>query len=68
MPLLPMLTREAVDPEVRPLWDECERAFPAFRHLWAPQAHSLVVDLAFLELDVEPEVAPREPAAAVARP
>jgi AhpD family alkylhydroperoxidase len=37
------MTREQVDPEVRPLWDECERLFPAFRHLWATQAHSPIV-------------------------
>jgi AhpD family alkylhydroperoxidase len=43
MPLLPLMTRERVDPEVRPLWDECERSFPAFRHLWATQAHSPIV-------------------------
>jgi AhpD family alkylhydroperoxidase len=43
MPLLPMLTREQVDPEVRPLWDECERTYPAFRHLWGTQAHSPIV-------------------------
>lgn len=43
MPLLPMLTREQVDPEVRSLWDECERTYPAFRHLWATQAQSPTV-------------------------
>ena len=43
MPLLPMPTREQVDPAVWPLWDECERAYPAFRHLWATQAHSPIV-------------------------
>ena len=43
MPLLEMLTREQVDPEVRPLWDECERTYPAFRHLWGTQAHSPIV-------------------------
>jgi AhpD family alkylhydroperoxidase len=43
MALLPLMTREQVDPEVRPLWDECERLFPAFRHLWATQAHSPIV-------------------------
>jgi len=43
MPLMSMPTREQVDPEVRPLWDECERAFPAFKHLWATQAHSPIV-------------------------
>lgn len=42
-PLLPPMTRELVDPEIRPLWDECERLFPAFRHLWATQAHSPIV-------------------------
>lgn len=40
MPLLPMPTREQVDPELRPLWDECERTYPSFKHLWATQAHS----------------------------
>ena len=43
MPLMPMPTREQVDPEVRPLWDECERAYPAFKHLWATQANSSIV-------------------------
>jgi AhpD family alkylhydroperoxidase len=43
MPLMSMPTREQVDPEVRPLWDECERAYPAFKHLWATQANSPIV-------------------------
>jgi hypothetical protein len=43
MPLLSMLTREQVDPEVRALWDECERTYPAFKHLWATQANSPIV-------------------------
>jgi AhpD family alkylhydroperoxidase len=38
-----MATREQVDPEVRALWDECERTFPAFKHLWATQAHSPII-------------------------
>lgn len=40
MPLLPPLTREQVAADLRPLWDECEATVPAFRHLWATQAHS----------------------------
>lgn len=43
MALLPLTTREQVDPEIRPLWDECERVYPAFKHLWATQAHSPTV-------------------------
>ena len=40
MPLLEPLTRDQVDPELRPLWDECEHAYPDFRNLWATMAHS----------------------------
>ena len=43
MPLLAMPTREQVDPEVRTLWDECERVYPAFKHLWATQANSPII-------------------------
>ena len=43
MPLLTMPTREQVDPEVRALWDECERTYPAFKHLWATQANSPII-------------------------
>jgi AhpD family alkylhydroperoxidase len=40
MGLLPPLTRDQVAPDLRPLWDECERTLPAFRNLWATMAHS----------------------------
>ena len=40
MPLLSMPTREQVVPEVRALWDECERVLPTFRHLWGTMANS----------------------------
>ena len=43
MPLMTMPTREQVDPEVRALWDECERTYPAFKHLWATQANSPII-------------------------
>src|SRR5262247_1095024 len=43
MPLMTMPTRESVDPEVRALWDKCERTYPAFKHLWATQANSPIV-------------------------
>ena len=43
MPLMTMPTRESVDPEVRALWDECERTYPAFKHLWATQANSPII-------------------------
>jgi AhpD family alkylhydroperoxidase len=43
MPLLEPLTRDQVDPELRPLWDECERAYPDFRNLWATMAHSPII-------------------------
>jgi AhpD family alkylhydroperoxidase len=43
MGLLPALTREQVAPELRPLWDECERQAPTFRNLWATQANSPIV-------------------------
>jgi AhpD family alkylhydroperoxidase len=43
MPLLPPATREQLPPDLRPLWDECERRFPAFRHLWSTMAHSPIV-------------------------
>ena len=43
MPLLTMPTREQVDAEVRALWDECERTYPAFKHLWATQANSPII-------------------------
>ena len=43
MPLMTMPTRQQVDPEVRALWDECERTYPAFKHLWATQAHSPII-------------------------
>src|SRR4029450_1469615 len=43
MPLMTMPTREQVDPDVRALWDECERTYPAFKHLWATQANSPII-------------------------
>jgi AhpD family alkylhydroperoxidase len=43
MPLLEPLTRDQVAPELTPLWDECERAYPDFRNLWATMAHSPIV-------------------------
>lgn len=43
MPLLPALGREQVAPELRDLYDECARAYPAFRHLWATMASSPIV-------------------------
>jgi AhpD family alkylhydroperoxidase len=43
MPLLTPLTREAVDPALHPLWDECERTYPDFRNSWATMAHSPVL-------------------------
>ena len=43
MPLMSMPTRDQVDPDVLPLWDECERVYPAFKHLWATQANSPIV-------------------------
>ena len=43
MPLMTMPTREQLDPEVRALWDECERTYPAFKHLWATQANSPII-------------------------
>jgi len=43
MPLLTPLTREAVDPALHALWDECERTYPDFRNSWATMAHSPVL-------------------------
>jgi AhpD family alkylhydroperoxidase len=43
MALLPPLTREQIAPELRPLWDDCERLAPTFRDLWATQANSPIV-------------------------
>jgi len=40
MPSLPLLTRADLPEDLRPLWDECERAAPSFRHLWATMANS----------------------------
>jgi hypothetical protein len=72
MALLKPLTREEVEPELAPLWDECERVYPDFRHLWGTMAHSPIVFRhvwgqllalkrdspveARVELDLEPEV------------
>jgi AhpD family alkylhydroperoxidase len=43
MPLLEPLTRDAIAPELLPLWDECERTYPDFRNSWATMAHSPVL-------------------------
>lgn len=43
MGLLPMVERHQLPAELRPLWDECERQAPSFRHLWATQANSPIV-------------------------
>jgi len=43
MPLLKPLTRDDVAPELWPLWDACEQAYPDFRNLWATMAHSPIV-------------------------
>jgi AhpD family alkylhydroperoxidase len=43
MALLPMVTRDDVRPELRALWDDCERLAPTFKHLWATQANSPIV-------------------------
>lgn len=43
MAFLNPLTRDQIAPELRPLWDECERTYPDFRNLWATMAHSPVV-------------------------
>jgi hypothetical protein len=43
MPLLKPLTRDEIAPELQPLWDECERAYPDFRNSWATMAHSPVL-------------------------
>jgi AhpD family alkylhydroperoxidase len=43
MPLLAPLTRDEIGPELRPLWDECEKAYPDFRSSWATMAHSPVL-------------------------
>lgn len=40
MPLLPHATRDQLPERLRPLWDECERSAPSFRHLWATMANS----------------------------
>jgi AhpD family alkylhydroperoxidase len=40
MPLLPVLTREQIAPELHDLWDQCEATAPEFRHLWGTMAHS----------------------------
>jgi AhpD family alkylhydroperoxidase len=43
MGLLPMRSREDFAPELRALWDDCERLAPTFKHLWATQANSPIV-------------------------
>ena len=43
MGLLKPLTRDELPPELRPLWDECERVYPDFRNSWATMAHSPVL-------------------------
>lgn len=40
MPLLLPVTRDQVLPDLHPLWDECARRYPSFRHLWATMANS----------------------------
>jgi hypothetical protein len=40
VPLLPYVTRDALPERLRPLWDECEKSAPSFRHLWATMANS----------------------------
>jgi hypothetical protein len=40
MPLLPLTTRDQLPEDLRPLWDDCERYAPSFRHLWATMANS----------------------------
>ena len=43
MPPLKPLTREEIVPELRALWDECEKAYPDFRNSWATMAHSPIL-------------------------
>ncbi len=43
MPLMKPATRDDMPPELWPLWDECERTYPAFRHLWSTMANSPTV-------------------------
>src|SRR5262249_49929874 len=43
MALLKPLTREEIASDLVSLWDECERVYPDFRHLWATMAHSPIV-------------------------
>jgi AhpD family alkylhydroperoxidase len=43
MALLEPLTREDLPPDLRPIWDECERVYPDFRSSWATMAHSPVL-------------------------
>jgi AhpD family alkylhydroperoxidase len=40
MPPLPLVTRDQLPEDLRPLWDECERVAPSFRHLWGTMANS----------------------------
>ena len=34
------MTRDTLPEDLRPLWDDCERLAPSFRHLWATMANS----------------------------
>src|SRR5262245_64030169 len=43
MPPLKPLTREDIAPELRALWDDCEKAYPDFRNSWATMAHSPIL-------------------------
>jgi len=43
MALLKPLTRHEIASDLVSLWDECERIYPDFRHLWATMAHSPIV-------------------------
>jgi AhpD family alkylhydroperoxidase len=41
--LLEPLTRDRIPPDLRALWDECERTYPDFRNSWATMAHSPIL-------------------------
>ena len=43
MPPLKPLTREEIAPELRALWDECEKVYPDFHNSWATMAHSPIL-------------------------
>ena len=40
MALMKPATRESLPSDLHPLWDECERTYPAFRGLWSTMANS----------------------------